>query len=202
MSRSTAAPVPLPPPIEATRRVLTARQAQTVQALADAALAELRSLGYDQLTVRNVARRAGVAPATAYTYFASREHLVTEVFWRKLSALPEPRIDRRRCAADRVTAAIADIMQLTMEQPQLTSAITVAMMADDPDVAHLRDRVGLAIHQRFVLALGEHADSAVIRALDLAMAGALVRAGTGHLTYQEVPERIAEVAALLLEKRP
>jgi AcrR family transcriptional regulator len=146
--------------------------------------------------------RAGVAPATAYTYFASREHLVTEVFWRKLSALPEPRIDRRRCAADRVTAAIADIMQLTMEQPQLTSAITVAMMADDPDVAHLRDRVGLAIHQRFVLALGEHADSAVIRALDLAMAGALVRAGTGHLTYQEVPERIAEVAALLLEKRP
>ena len=26
-----------------------------------------------------VARRAGVAPATAYTYFASKEHLVAEV---------------------------------------------------------------------------------------------------------------------------
>ena len=31
-------------------------------------------------------RRAGVAPATAYTYFSSKSHLVAEVFWRRLSA--------------------------------------------------------------------------------------------------------------------
>src|SRR5690606_25562569 len=77
------------PASESTRRRLSPRQAATVQKLVVAAVEELREVGYDALTVRNVARRAGVAPATAYNYFTSREHLVTEVFWRRLDALPE-----------------------------------------------------------------------------------------------------------------
>ena len=48
--------------------------------------------GYDGLTVRTVARRAGVAPATAYTYFASKDHLLAEVLWRRLQALPVPSV--------------------------------------------------------------------------------------------------------------
>jgi AcrR family transcriptional regulator len=189
------------PPVEAPRRVLSARQAKTVDDLAEAALAELRQQGYDQLTVRNVARRAGVAPATAYTYFASKEHLVTEVFWRRLSALPPVRVDRRRSPADRVTAALADVMQLAADEPELMSACTIAMMADDADVGHLRDRIGLVLHERFVTALGPSADDKVVTALDFALAGALVRAGTRHLAYSDIPARMAEVAALLLEKR-
>ena len=43
------------------------------------------------LTVRNVARRAGVAPATAYTYFSSKDHLLAEVLWRGMEALPAVR---------------------------------------------------------------------------------------------------------------
>src|SRR5258708_2120792 len=73
---------------EPTRRRLTERQADTVRRLTDAAVEELRESSFDGLTVRNVARRAGVAPATAYTYFASKNHLITEVFWRRLSSLP------------------------------------------------------------------------------------------------------------------
>ena len=190
------------PSLEATRRVLSPRQARTVQSLADAALEELRAVGYEQLTVRNVARRTGVAPATAYTYFASKEHLVTEVFWRRLADLGDPKIDRRRCPADRVTDALADFTELAAQEPELMSACTVAMMADDPDVRHLRDRIGLELHRRLVAALGEDADPAVLIALDLAMAGALVRAGTGHLSYADVPRRMSDVAALLTERRP
>ncbi len=48
---------------EATRRRLSTRQARTVQKLTAATVEELRDGGYDGLTVRNVARRAGVAPA-------------------------------------------------------------------------------------------------------------------------------------------
>ena len=77
MSSSMAATAALLAP----RRHLSDRQARTVAGLLDATVDELREVGYDGLTVRNVARRAGVAPATAYNYFASREHLVTEVFW-------------------------------------------------------------------------------------------------------------------------
>ena len=67
---------------EAPRRWLTERQAEAVDQLVDAAEAEVEASGYDGLSVRNVARRAGVAPATAYTYFSSKDHLLAELLWR------------------------------------------------------------------------------------------------------------------------
>ena len=47
-----------------------------------------------------VAAEAGVGAATAYTYFSSKEHLVAEVFWRRLAASPVPATDSpiRPCA--------------------------------------------------------------------------------------------------------
>ena len=74
--------------------------------LTEAAVAELIETGYAALTVRNVARRAGVAPATAYTYFASKEHLVAEVFWRRFSATEPAKADRRRFPAVRATHVV------------------------------------------------------------------------------------------------
>jgi hypothetical protein len=62
----------VPASMERARRHMSSRQAATVQRLVEAALEELRERGYGDLTLRNVARRAGVAPATAYTHFASR----------------------------------------------------------------------------------------------------------------------------------
>src|SRR5262249_55410602 len=50
--------------LEPTRRRLSGRQAATVDELIAAAGAELAAGGYESLTVRRVARRAGVAPAT------------------------------------------------------------------------------------------------------------------------------------------
>jgi len=198
MSSSGAVPLYTEP----TRRELSERQARTVQRLADAAVAELRARGYDALTVRNVARRAGVAPATAYTYFTSREHLVTEVFWRRLLGLGDPRVDRRRAAAARVSEALADVLLLVADEPELAAACTVAMLATDPDVKHLRDRIGQQLHRRIVSALGEASDPKAVQALEFAVAGALVQAGAGHLAYHELPEIIAGVAGLLFGSRP
>jgi hypothetical protein len=84
--------------------------------------------------------------------------------------------------------------------PELVSACTVAMVADDPDVRELRDRVGHEIHRRFVAALPD-AGTAAIEALDFAMSGALLRAGTGHMSHADVPAKIAEIADLLTGKR-
>ena len=182
----------------ATRRHLSERQADTVQRLADATVAEVRAVGYESLTVRNVARRAGVAPATAYTYFSSKEHLVAEVFWRRLRDLPPRPIDRRPRAVDRVAAALRDIGLLVADEPELAAACTTAMLASDPEVAHLRGRIGAAVGQRLRDALGDAAEPAVLRALELAFSGAMVQAGMGHLGYDEVGDRMAEVAALVL----
>ena len=66
------------------RRGLNARQAETVEKLLAAAERELADSGTDALTIRTVAGRAGVSPATAYTYFGSKNHLFAELFHRKV----------------------------------------------------------------------------------------------------------------------
>lgn len=184
--------------VESTRRQLSTRAARTVQDLTAAALGELRASGYDALTIRNVARRAGVAPATAYTYFASREHLVTEVFWRRLQALPETHIDRRRTATVRVTRVLADLALLVVDEPELATACNAAMLSSDPEVMVLRDRIGADMRRRIVAALGDDADPVVLRTLELVVTGGLVQAGMGHVAYSDLPALLEAVTGLVV----
>ncbi|MFD0691217.1 TetR/AcrR family transcriptional regulator [Actinomadura fibrosa] len=181
---------------EPTRRRLTERQADTVRRLTDAAVAEVRETGYEGLTVRNVARRAGVAPATAYTYFASKNHLITEVFWRRLSALPP--VEAGGPPAGRVVAVLREIALLVSDEPELAAACTTAMLGTDPDVRELRERIGIAIRDRLRAALRELDDPKVLGALELAYVGALVHAGMGYTSYARMADRLAEMAELIL----
>ncbi|HET6815952.1 MAG TPA: helix-turn-helix domain-containing protein [Mycobacteriales bacterium] len=173
------------------------RAADTVARLTAAAVEELQAVGYDRLTVRAVARRAGVAPATAYTWFASKDHLVAEAFWRAIQALPSPRRQAGTNAASRVRAAMDGIGRLSADDSALAAAATAALLASDPDVARLRRRIGAAVHQRLVDALGADADPAVVEALDMLFAGALLHAGLGLFPYAEFADRMARVTALL-----
>jgi TetR/AcrR family transcriptional regulator, cholesterol catabolism regulator len=189
---------------EATRRRLSPRRAATVDRLAAAVLDELGGrAGYADLTVRSVARRAGVAPATAYTYFTSKAHLVAEVFWRRLAALPDRPADPGRTAAARAAAVLGDVAELVAGEPRLAAACAPALLGDDPDVAVLRDRIGAELHRRLLAALVPDPDAeALATALDLMLAGALVRAGIGHMPYDELATRLAALAALVVGDRP
>jgi AcrR family transcriptional regulator len=184
-------------PTTATRRHLTDRQAQTVHRLTEAAVDELLDVGYTGLTVRGVAKRAGVAPATAYTYFASKEHLVAEVFWRRFAAQPERAVDHRRSPAARATEVLLDFALVVADETALSAACTVALLADDAEVRELRTRIGLEMHRRLTEALGD-VDPTAIQALELATTGALLQVGTGHLAYDEIPDLLAGVAGLVL----
>lgn len=194
-------------PGEATRRRLTDRQAATVQRLADALVGELAEAGYEHLTVRNVARRAGVAPATAYTYFTSKAHLVSEVFWRRLLALPDTPADPGVPPAERVVAVVRDIAQLVAGDPGLAAACSPALLGAEADVAVLRDRIGAELHRRLARALaggepGEDAtDDDVVTALDLMLTGALLQAGMGHMPYAELGNRLAGLVPLVVGGR-
>ncbi|WP_373194258.1 helix-turn-helix domain-containing protein, partial [Mycobacterium marinum] len=50
----------------------------------EAGLDELRATSFANLTMRAVAARAGVSPASAYTYFPSKSALVAAVYLRLL----------------------------------------------------------------------------------------------------------------------
>jgi AcrR family transcriptional regulator len=184
---------------ERTRRRVTTKQAEVVERLVDAAADETRERGYDGMTVRSAARRAGVAPATAYTYFASKDHLLSEVLWRRFHALPPVTFDPGATALDRLTGALRDLGLFMADDPLLAAACTTALLGAGPDVRALRVRFGAELNARIASALGPEADPTVLLGLDLAYSGAMLWAGMGHLAYGAIPDALAAVAGVLLE---
>jgi AcrR family transcriptional regulator len=186
---------------EPTRRLLTARQADTVRRLTEAGVQEVQDSGYENLSIRDVAKRAGVAAATAYTYFGSKDHLLTEIFWRRLNALPPPGAGEA-VAADgnnataRVIVVLRELALLVSAEPALAAGVTAAMFGSEPDVRQLRLQIGRAIHQRIEAAAG--AGSPQAKVLELAYFGAMVQAGLGYTTYEQMAARLAEAAGLIM----
>lgn len=185
-------------PALAPRRALSGRPADTVAALVEAAVDEVADTGFDGLTLRGVARRAGVSPATAYTYFASKEHLLTEVFWRRLSALPQPSPGRGQPVAERVGDAVRDVALLVADEPELAAGVTTALLAHDTDVKAVRDRIGAAISSRLARAIGSDPDPGILQILTFTFIGALLSAGMGYATYAALPDVMSAAAARML----
>ncbi len=182
---------------EAPRRWLTERQAEAVDELLDAAEAEVEVTGYDGLSVRNVARRAGVAPATAYTYFSSKDHLLAELLWRRVRAVPPPDPDLVAPTAERIGIAVHDLGTIVAGSPVMVAASTQALVSSNPDVKGLRDRIGADIHRRLTAAAGPGCDPAVVRVLVTTYFGALLNAGMGHMEFGAVPDLVADAARLM-----
>jgi AcrR family transcriptional regulator len=141
-----------------------------------------------------------VAAATAYTYFGSKDHLVAEVFWRRLDALPDPAVEGHGGPVERVSEALRELALLVADEPELAAASTTAILARDADVQRLRDRIGAAFNDRLSAALGDDVEPTVLRALNLALAGALLQAGMGYFSYAELADRMREVAVLVLKE--
>lgn len=165
--------------------------------LGRAAIDLLTRDGFAGLTVRRVAADAGVGAATAYTYFSSKEHLIAEVFWRRLANSP--------CAdhesadpATRVTEVLGHIYLLVADEPEFAGAVTTALLGKDPDIEVLRLRIGRDIRDRLAAALGSGIDHDVIDALEMLYSGALVRAGMGYVSYDEIAAKLEKSARLML----
>jgi len=180
------------------RRGLNARQAETVGRLLDAAEQELAAVGPEGLTIRTVAGRAGVSPATAYTYFGSKFHLFAELFHRKV-LLEHPVEITGRTPLQRVTAVTRHLATVLATSPHLASAANHALLGTDPDVERLRVVIGAEIIRRFQQALGDDADAELLDALTLALTGALLQTGMGLITYDDLADRLDAVMATILK---
>jgi hypothetical protein len=144
-----------------------------------------------------VAAAAGVGTATAYTYFSSKEHLVAEIFWRRLVSGSSPASDdpvplsgsspssaKSPCSSPTNRNSLA-------RSPALCSAAT--------PMWRICARIGAEIRKRLLGALGPDADPDVVESLELLYAGALVRAGMGYASYSEIADRLEKSALLILK---
>lgn len=179
------------------RQWLSARRSATVNELLDATLVELREVGFDQLSIRSVAQRAGVTHTTAYGYFTSKGHLVAELHWRILRDTPEADVAADASFAERVEAAFLGPTIGVAEEHAVANGIFNSVLGDDPDIRRLREAVGSELDRRLRLALGPF-DSTEIREIFLVFySGAMLTAGVGLGEFDGVVHRMGALARLI-----
>ena len=179
------------------RRDLDLRQSERVERLLAAATEELTAVGHEVLTIRMVAARAGISPASAYSYLASKDHLFAELFWRLLATAPRTPLTGRT-PAERLRQTIRQLTDLIASSPAVAAAATKSLLGSDPLVARLRLRIGAFFVTRFSEALGADADDRVLDAVALAFFGALLQAGMGLGTFDDVGARLDDVVDVIL----
>jgi AcrR family transcriptional regulator len=182
------------PAIEGARRRISGRRPETANKLVDAVPRVIAVTGYDGLTLRAVAKAAGVSAASAYNYFASKEHLLAEVHWRRLAALPPVTVARKATPGDRMRAAIEPIALAVADEPELAAGVTTALLAHDPDVRMLRNQIGDLMAQRLEAALGDVVPAEARLPLVFMLTGGLLNAGLGYLDYADVAEEMVKFA--------
>ncbi len=174
------------------------RQEETFRKVLDAGREMLQETSYADLTVRAVAKRAKVAPATAYTYFSSKNHLIAEVYLDLVQQVPYF-TDVNDTLFTRVDQALRALALVVADDPAVAAACTTALMSGgDPAVLTVRDRIGAEIHRRITSAMGPGADPRTVSALQMTFFGALVQAGSGAYTYQQTADRLTYVVRLIL----
>ncbi|MGH3676925.1 MAG: TetR family transcriptional regulator [Mycobacterium sp.] len=174
------------------------RQEETFRKVLTAGVEMLRESSYADLTVRAVAARAKVAPATAYTYFSSKNHLIAEVYLDLVRQVPYF-TDVNDGTAARVEKALRSLALVVADEPEVAAACTTALLSNgDAAVRKVRERIGAEIHRRIRSAVGPDADSRLLAALEMTYFGALVQAGSGAFTYRQIADRLSYVVGLIL----
>ena len=175
------------------------RQEETFRKVLAAGIETLRENSYADLTVRAVAARAKVAPATAYTYFSSKNHLIAEVYLDLVQRVPYF-TDVNEPMQTRVDKALRHLALVVADEPEVAAACTTALLSGggDPAVRSARDRIGTEIHRRITSAIGPDADARTVSALEMTFFGALVNAASGAFTYHQIADRLGYVVGLIL----
>jgi AcrR family transcriptional regulator len=175
------------------------RQEETFRKVLAAGVETLRDKGYADLTVRAVAARAKVAPATAYTYFSSKNHLIAEVYLDLVRQVPYF-TDVNDPMRTRVDKALRHLALVVADEPEVAAACTTALLSGgtDPAVRIVRDRIGAEIHRRITSAIGPDADPRTVSTLEMTFYGALVNAASGAYTYHQIADRLGYVVGLIL----
>ncbi|MCG5431324.1 TetR/AcrR family transcriptional regulator [Mycobacterium sp. MYCO198283] len=174
------------------------RQQETFRRVLAAGVEMLRESSYSDVTVRAVAARAKVAPATAYTYFSSKNHLIAEVYYDLIKQVPYF-TDVNDAKTTRVVNALRTLALVVADEPEVAAACTTALLSSsDPAVHRVRDRIGGEIHRRITSAIGPDADPRTVAALEMMFFGALVQAGSGVVGYRQITDRMAYAVGIIL----
>ncbi len=198
MARRAATSIPTGP--TAARAPRRDRRATVI-----AAATELADTGgYDAVTMKAVADRSGVALATIYRWFTSKDHLLAEAlhaFVVDIDGLLRDAPPTGATPADRLAAIMAIVGDHIAARPLLVAASTSALLGDDPNALALSGEFHLSIEGWIDLAAGDdelrhRADATEL--LEHVIFSSLISLARGLDSPRSVSERLERAARLLL----
>ena len=140
--------------------------------------------GYDAIQMRDVAAAAGVALGTIYRYFASKDHLLTEVMveaQRQIQASLAAVPPRGATPAERLEDVFERRSTLTLRPPMM-AAIMRAMASTDPTVRAAAREIGRIRREFLADALFD---------VDPVQRGGVIRV-LGHIWYSSLVGMVNE----------
>lgn len=179
-----------------------ARRAKIIEAV----IGLIADLGADAVQMRDVAQRSGVALATVYRYFRSKEHLVAAALedWQK-------KLTRRTLAAHHpmANAPLADILNYLERaqrafhrNPKMTALMLQTMMSNEPEAKAAIDHMNQTNTEMFARLLeGLPAGDIpyISFGLNAALTSALSGVLAGMLTFEESRANVQWVARSLID---
>ena len=187
-------------------RPLSRTQAATRHRLLDAACELAAEGGYEAVTMRQVATRAGVSAPTAYLYFTSKDHVLVDVLvdlMGQTSASLAAKPSRAQTPVDRTVATLRRAVAHVEDRPHLYVALTRAYIAGTPDVAHARNTLEASMRGWIDLALGERdvgdRDS-VVMILENVLFANMVSLVTGARAPGDVADELERAARTVLKE--
>jgi AcrR family transcriptional regulator len=163
----------------------------------DATVELVGEVPYSNITMRSIAKRAGVSHGEARAHFRSKDAIVAELYLDRLRAAPLV-VDVEECAQARIAAQFSQLVMLLAEEPGLAAACSSALICDEPSVRASRQRIREELQRRVRTALRSGAWPEVAETLEFGLIGALVHASCGAGTFRQTAEDLASVVAVEL----
>jgi AcrR family transcriptional regulator len=183
---------------------LSSRQAARRQAVVDAALGLLAEREYEQISVREVAESAGVAVATLYHYFPSKEHLFAEGLVQWAGTLSSD-VTRRPLSgstpAQRLEEALLRSARAFERHPQLARLVNLLEISGEPFARDVLTRLDAVTTEVYLGLLSDlpHDDAVrVVRVADAVLDASLRAWSGGRATMRDVRASLSDAVTLLL----
>jgi AcrR family transcriptional regulator len=163
----------------------------------DATVDLLREVPYSGITMRSIAKRAGVSHGEICAYFRSTDAIVAEIYLERLRAAPLV-VDVEQSARARIAGQFSQLVMLLADEPGIAAACSSALICDEPSVRAIRQRIHAELQRRVRTVLRSGAWPEVAETLEFGLLGALVLASCGSGTFTENADDLASVVAVVL----
>jgi len=168
-----------------------------------AAIALLEHGEYDAIQMRDVAQEAGVALATVYRYFTSKEHLYAAALLEWATTFP-PRGEAKRAGRSTDEAQLRTLMRRAVRAferyPQMMRAEIVLESSTDPNARALFDQFAALNAGALTSALPStdaETAAAIVETVNSVLAARLRSWALGRITIDEVNRSVQRTIDLL-----